>query len=413
MSIDSTALDQLTGPDAGDLLTAAVATGGGRLSRWRVSQVDHRPGDVTTVAYRARVSWPDGDRDDILGASLRPAHPTEQVNSPGVITLSDGEQWVSVWCVPHDPDLPGLSAALDPGVLARMLTSFGVDSTNLRPRLIGYRPRRRAVIQVTARGGTWFVKVLRAGEAEGLHQRHRLLHRAGVPVPPSLGWSDDGLLVLDGLPGTGLRGLLARATPSSLSPTPPAHSAGPWPTSLPTAEEVLAVLDRFPSEVVDLPRRTPWSRLGDRYAEVIAAALPSEQVRVRELARAVAVGLTGADPGTEPTHGDFYEAQLLVTDGRVSGLLDVDTAGPGCRADDLACALAHLDALTLNDPASQAAALAAQWRAGFELAVDPTELRLRTAGVLIALATGPHRVQRPDWQAATTRALDQIERLLA
>ncbi|HST85394.1 MAG TPA: hypothetical protein VLL08_26880, partial [Kineosporiaceae bacterium] len=375
MSADSTALDQLTGPDAGDLLTAAVATGGGRLGRWRVSQVDHRPGDVTTVAYLARVSWPDGDRDDVLGASLRSAQSTEELpNIPGIITLSDGEQRVSVWCVPHDPDLPGLTAALDVGVLARMLTSFGVDSTNLRTRLIAYRPRRRAVIQVTARGGTWFVKVLRAGEAEGLHRRHRLLHRAGVPVPPSLGWSDEGLLVLDGLPGTGLRSLLARAplTRSPLSPSPPtqspltqspltqsppthsppsrspliysrpadpapahpapahpapalsppafsppAHSAGPRPTSLPTAEEVLAVLDRFPSEVVDLPRRTPWSLLGDRYAEVIAAALPSERVRVRELARAVAAGLTGADPGSEPTHGDFYEAQLLVADGRV------------------------------------------------------------------------------------------------
>jgi hypothetical protein len=281
-----------------------------------------------------------------------------------------------------------------------MLSSFGMDATNLRTRLIAYRPRRRAVIQVTARGGAWFVKVLRAGEAEGLHRRHRLLHGAGVPVPHSLGWSDDGLLVLDGLPGTGLRALLA-------------GSPGQSPSRLPTPEELIAVLDRFPHETVELPRRPPWSRLGDRYAEVIAAALPSERARVRQLARAVAAGLTGADSGMEPTHGDFYEAQLLVTDGRISGLLDVDTAGPGCRADDLACALAHLEALSLSDPASAAAALAAQWRAGFQQAVDPTELRLRTAGVLITLATGPHRVQRPDWQAATTRALDNIERLLA
>jgi aminoglycoside phosphotransferase len=406
-SADGSALDLLTGPDAGDLLTTAVATRGGRLDRWRVSQVDHRPGDVTTVAYLARVNWPDGDRDDVLGASMRtiptgPAEPAESVdlhsNLPGVLTLSDGERQVSVWCVPNDPELPGLAAALDPGSLTRLLRSFTVDPTGLRTRLIAYRPQRRAVIQVTARGGTWFIKVLRKGGAEALHYRHRLLHRAGLPVPHSLGWSDDGLLVLEGLPGTGLRSLLTR---------PPG-------TMLPTAGELIAVLDLLPAEVATLPRRQPWSLASDQYAQVIAAALPPERDRVRQLAQAVSAGLADADPGTEATHGDFYEAQLLVGKGRISGLLDVDTAGPGCRTDDLACALAHLEALAVSDPASAeaATALAADWRAGFEATVDPVELRLRTAGVLIALATGPHRVQRPGWQAATTRALDNIERRL-
>ena len=45
------------------------------------------------------------------------------------------------------------------------------------------------------------------------------------------------------------------------------------------------------------------------------------------------------------THGDFHEGQLTVTrvgEGwRPSGLLDVDTVGPGHRVDDLACLVAH------------------------------------------------------------------------
>jgi aminoglycoside phosphotransferase len=399
-------LELLTGPDAGDLLAAAVGTAGGQLDDWRVSQVDHRPGEVTTVAYRARVRWPDGERDDVLGASVSAGPAFEQpidADSPaspaGVLTLSDGEQQVAVWCVPHDPDLPGLSAALDPGRLGRLLASFGVEATGLRIRLIGYRPRQRAVIRISAAGGTWYLKVLRPGQAAGLHHRHRLLHEAGVPVPRSLGWSDHGLLVLENLPGTGLRSLLAGT---------------PDPDRLPSAADLLGLLDRFPDPVLELPRRPAWSLNCDRYAEVIAAALPSEGDRVREFARTVLAGVAGADPGQDATHGDFYEAQLMVTGGRVSGLLDVDTAGPGHRADDLACALGHLEALAISDPAATvaASALATRWRNDFGHRVDPEQLRLREAGVRIGLATGPHRVQRPDWPAVTIRALDGIERLL-
>jgi aminoglycoside phosphotransferase len=323
----------------------------------------------------------------------------DDVNVPGILTLSDGEQQVTLWCVPNDPDLPGLVGALDPDTLARLLGSFGLDPTGLRTRLIAYRPRRRAVIQVSTASATWFLKVLRPGEAEGLHRRHRLLHDAGVPVPHSLGWSDHGLLVLENLPGTGLRSLLTGL---------------PETASLPSADDVLALLDRFPAGVLDLPRRPPWSSTCDRYAAVIGAALPGEAERAGQFARTVRSGLAGVEPGSDATHGDFYEAQLLVAQGRVSGVLDVDTAGPGHRADDLACALGHLEALAISDPASTIAAraLAARWRSDFRRRVDPQELLLREAGVRIGLATGPHRVQRPDWAAVTTRALDGIETLL-
>ena len=45
----------------------------------------------------------------------------------------------------------------------------------------------------------------------------------------------------------------------------------------------------------------------------------------------------------------------------------------------------------------------------FEEAVDPVELRLRTAGVLVSLATGPHRVQESRWPEATSRRLDAAQ----
>lgn len=46
----SDALTLLTGPDAAHLLDTAVGTVGGRIRSWSPSQIDHRPGESTTVA---------------------------------------------------------------------------------------------------------------------------------------------------------------------------------------------------------------------------------------------------------------------------------------------------------------------------------------------------------------------------
>src|SRR5699024_3239649 len=41
------------------------------------------------------------------------------------------------------------------------------------------------------------------------------------------------------------------------------------------------------------------------------------------------------------------------------------------------------------------------WHGTFSERVDPTELALRSAGVVLSLATGPHRQQEAAWEAAT------------
>ena len=51
-----------------------------------------------------------------------------------------------------------------------------------------------------------------------------------------------------------------------------------------------------------------------------------------------AARIIGLLPDTEPgpvvpSHGDFYEANLLVDGGEITGLLDVDAVGPGFRRD--------------------------------------------------------------------------------
>jgi hypothetical protein len=371
-----------------------VGTAGGDLVEWRPHQVDHRPGSATTVSYRTVVRWGDVVQHETLAASSGIGH-ADGVPA-GVLVLGDGERQIAVWRFPSDPGLPALAAACDRRAVGDLLTSIGVsgvasDGSNVQLRVRAYRPRRRAVIEARASGARVFLKVLPTHAVADLHARHRLLHEAGVPVPRSLGWTDDGLLVLQARSGTPGRERLRRGGP------------------LPTGHELTDVLDLLPAEVMELPLRRPWAEHAEHYAQVIGSALPREAGRVSELAARITQGLSGWEPNA-PTHGDFYEGQLLLDGARVSGLLDVDTVGPGRRADDLACLLAHAHVLALGGPGDAASIMGwlRSWQGWFEQVVDPVELRLRTAGVLLSLATGPHRVQEPGWPQATTLRLHAV-----
>lgn len=381
-------LTLLTGTDAGDLLSAALAPAGGVLEEWSTRDVDCRPGDRTTATYAARVAWPDGARAETLAASVSAAGSSRPADGH----VTDGEHDVQVWRFPFDPELPALAGACFPGSVAALLRDLGIDSTGLGLRVVSYRPRKRAVVEVTTGHRRLYLKVVRPRAAVRLHRRHALLTAADVPVARSLGHSEDGLVVVEAVRGTPMRAALDVAGPRCCDP------AG-----------LVALLDGLPDEVRRLPRRQPWADHVRHYAEVIAAGTADEAARAREIADTIARGLHGSDPGDEATHGDFYEAQVSVADGAVAGLLDVDTLGPGRRSDDLACMLAHLAVAGVMAPGQDGdgvrAALFA-WQPVFERRVDPSELRLRTAGVIVSLATGPFRAQEPGWAEATTRRLD-------
>lgn len=387
----------LTGPSAHELLAAAVGTAGGELVRWRVRQVDHRPGRSVTTSYAARVRWGTHEQDETLGASTGTFPGPGTATPAGVLTLSDGDRDVQVWRVPVDPGLPGLAAACDPAAVAAVLTRFGAACApdQVRLRMRAYRPRRRAVVQADVPGGRLYLKVLRPHRAQELHERHRLLHGAGLPVPRSLGFTADGVVVLEPLLGEPMRPRLVTGGP------------------VPSGRALVELVDRFPRSVLDLPERKSWSHGAGHYASVVAAALPEAGERVRAVADAVLAAVRDA-PADEPCHGDLYEAQLLLDGPRVSGLLDVDSVGPGRRADDLACLLAHAHVLGLMRPEREErlGAIRADWLAAADAVLDPAEVRVRTAGVLLSLTTGPHRVQEDGWQEATLARVAAAERWL-
>jgi len=377
----------LTGPDAGDVLRAALAGAGGELLSWRAGQVDHQPGRSSTVSYRAQVRWDDGRTTDERLAACTGSAPA------GTLLLESGADRVAVWRFPHDPSLPALPAALDEAAVAGLLRALGLSSGLVRLRVRAYRPRRRAVVEAVGEGGgRLFLKVVRPSRVRALHERHRLLTAHGVPAPQSLGWTPDGLLVLGALPGRTLRDALRAGS-----------------TPLPDGAAVLDLLDRLPSELADGPGRQSWLDRAPHYAAVVGASLPPVADRARELA----AGITEV-AGTGPlaaVHGDLYESQLLIGGGGIAGVLDVDTAGPGERLDDLACLLGHLSVLSQLNPQRAGAIdlLGSRYAAAFEQVVDPVDLRYRAAAVVLSLATGPHRVQEDGWQEATVRRLDLVE----
>ena len=399
MTDDGSAL--LTSDAVGELLEAAVDHAGGRLLSWKMDHVDTNPHRSTTATYSAVVDWPYGRRDELLGVSARARGPAASDERAEI--FADGDRAVAVWLYPHDPDLPGLARAAYPESMADLLTATGASRVpvvpeNLDLEMVAYRPRRRAVLRATVRHPRqqFFVKVLRSRLFTEVSQRHHLLRDAGVPSPEVAAETPDYLLVLRGLPGRPL----ATAVFDDLDPC--------------TAESLIDVLDSMPAAVSRLERRPPWSDAVGHYAAMVTRAVPSLEPRMDWLVEQISSGLRSFPPGDEPTHGDFHEGQVHVADGGVCGVLDVDTIGPGRRADDLACLIAHLSTIQRMNARQEARVhhLLRTWVPVFDRRVDPVELRLRAAAVVVSLATGPYRGQEPDWERATAQMVASAQALV-
>ena len=382
----------LLGPKAGGLLTAVANTAGGELGSWRPRQVNYQPHRSTVVQYRAAMRWPSGQATSetfvaATGDSL-PAH--------GAAVFEDGSARVAVWRWPNDPFLPGLADALDPNKVASLLEDLGSDGGAVQLRTRAYRPGRRAVIEATGRRGRLFLKVVRPAKAEALHQLHRSL-APHVPVPASLGWTNPGVVVLAARPGLTLR----QALRSSQQPPPP-------------PQVIVGLLDRLPAHLAgQSPPRDLLSSI-EHHAQVIAATVPSARGPLETLLGSLRSCISPDPSKVTAVHGDLYEGQLLVDGSRITGLLDIDTAGAGLRVDDLANFCAHLSVLALvTDRPKRVKRYGADLLGYAERHHQPSELRPRIAAAVLSLATGPFRVLEPEWAHNTLRRLELASEWLA
>ncbi len=400
----------LTGTEAGGMIAGALEPDGSRLLDWQVHTVHHRPGAGVTVGYTATVerpapSGPVRAEEYICATTAQLSH----TGTPGLVRLgTPGGAPVHLWRHPADPELPALAVACDATRLAERL------GTPVSVELLAYRPTRRAVVRVTradrsqtadARDRTAYLKVVRPSVAAAFVDRHRMLTDAGVPAPRVLRADDDGMVLLETGRGTPLANLLARGLGQR-------------------GDEVLSALvstlDALPPAVLDLPRRPAWSDRVDHYAHAAATVLPEHAARTAALAAGVNELMAASDAGpVVPTHGDFYEANVLMDDApgvvSVATLLDVDAVGPGRRVDDLACLLGHVSVLPHLAPQTYpyVPAVLEAWTAACSRMVDPVALHARSAGVVLSLVAGARRTDGGHWRSDAEGRLARAESWLA
>ncbi len=335
------------------------------------------------MQYAADVERSDGTRTrETLAATTG-----DRIPDGAAVLAGHGVQ-VGVWRWPQDPALPALATAADPVRVSEALQTAGLARDGVpRVRMRSYRPGRRAVLEVEGGGPRLYVKVVRPKAVTALRARHELLAEH-VPVPRPLAATADGMLVLSECPGTSLRSQLTRDLPAP----PPA--------------DLDALLDFLPPALLDLPRRRTHLERVPHFTAVLAGTAVTGKAERAQL-DALAATLAQADPGTHPevaVHGDFYDGQLLCGERQVTGLVDVDTAGPGHRVDEWATLLAHLSVLALHGTAA-ARRYGARVLDHAEERFARAQLRPRVAAAVLGLATGPFRVQQSRWEEHTRARL--------
>ncbi|CAN5810964.1 hypothetical protein BH23ACT4_BH23ACT4_02600 [soil metagenome] len=364
-------------------LVAVIEAAGSRLTGLAAVQSSWWPGKQLTVRYRftADGGLLEGDRQIVATAGRIPDG-AAQVEGP------DGD--VGVWVVPNDPALPGLPSALDRVTVSSLVADMGIRTSVNSMRFRAYRPGRRGVVEAVGSPHSLFLKVVRPKSAKSLHEKHRHLS-AEMPVPDSLGYSRDlGVVVLPAIPGTDLR----RAFRDDEA-------------KLPDPSAVATMIDDLPCPFDDTVTKSSIDKLA-RVVDLLSRVVPSEADRLHQLVSAIGPDESEADV---PVHGDFYEAQVLVRDGLPTGLIDVDTYGWGRPGDDPAMMLGHLTLLAEGAPhPNRVLAFASRLQEIWEARVDPVDLRRRTAAVILGQATGPFRVQRPEWPAETSTRIDSAQR---
>lgn len=364
-------------------LEAIAQTTGGSLVAHELTNVTWWPGRSCTVQWTARI---DGGRLDGVGEFVA----TTLEGPEGALRVGDGTHDVTVWKVPHDPFLPALERVLEPGVAAKLVSSLDGELASATTRLRAYRPGRRAVVEVQGEGShRVFLKLVKPRRLEGLRRRHEELSQH-LPVPEPLAVERDlGLLVMPTMRGRTLREVLEDPE-----------------ATLPAPEVVVALPEQLP-ELSKMAEVTSSITAAARMAELLTRLLPAQQERIASLLERI-----GPEDVTERVvaHGDYHEAQLLVADGAIVSLLDVDTVGWGRPGDDASVMLAHLTLWSaMSSQPERVRAYAVELQQLWDDKLDAADLRRRVAARLMGLAVGPFRAQAPDWPVQVSWRLDLAE----
>ena len=154
----------------------------------------------------------------------------------------------------------------------------------------------------------------------------------------------------------------------------------------------------------------------DAQAETIRHLCPTLGNQAEQLCREIVSALENLSEETTVLHGDFYDKQVLISDGNPV-ILDLDEARLGHPAIDLGLFIAHLERHRLNHRLSshEAGVLANALVRGYQRTRPaPTEvtIRLYTAIGLMHLAAEPFRYRDPNWHEQMQSQLSHVDAIL-
>jgi aminoglycoside phosphotransferase len=389
----------LTGPYASDVVGAAVRAAGSELLTCRPVQVQYRPGSDLIVRYRATLRLHDGSvaNETLLAGVTR--HGPHQGTLPVEADTESGTNLVAgVWRWPFDPVLTELDRIVSPARAADELA--GLVHGRVHVDVVVYRPCERVVARITdAAGHQIYVKLVAPAAVAPLAERHRRLREAGVPAPAVL-QTGHSWIAMESLAGPTLRDVLKADGSIDRSQLPAAAHLAELSAAIGTA---------------DLGHLRPVRRRLDdavAHASMLATVHTDEADRLHRLAdTARRESLATASRCGAVIHSDLHEGQLIVRDGAVVGVLDVDDAGPGDPFDDAATLVGHLRyrAIVTADRADELTRYADEVRRAACEHLDAGALDVATGAVLVGLATGPFRIQQSRWQESVTKVLDVAE----
>lgn len=393
----------LTSKRAGEMLRLAFADSG-ILRSWQVHQVHHRPGAGVSVGYAVLLDVHDPfERRDLYVVASTAQIKEEKVLEVAGKRLRLGQTAVNIWEFPYDPELPALELACS----VEQMSAYLDEPIELE--LVGYRPTRRAVVRIERENNPpIYAKVIRPTTQQEFEYRLNIVHRAGINCP-QIFRSEVGIVMMTAVKGVPLSRILGQSSH---------RVAEEQRLKKSDARKILNnlenTLDTLPHLALGLHKRPAWVDRCEHYAAAATLALPSAAKQCKKISQDIRELLAVSDLGPQVvTHGDFYEANIYLDPitRQFSGLLDLDSLGPGYRVHDWGCLLGHMSVLPTLAPKfyDGVQEIIDDWFRILSQQVDEVALAASAAGTALSLVAGA-RKGCANWEVEAKNRLNAAQR---
>lgn len=325
---------------------------------------------------------------------------------PGRVVLTGQKIIFSTF--PNDAKLASLHSLNDEGFRRRLFgRMFGSDSAwqdSTFGQILNYKPERRYVVGLErADGEAALAKFYSRGDYAKAHAISRKMNKSHHDFcPETIGRSKKhSVVAYRWQPGTTLRQLSIDGKLSM--------------SDLVATAESLAEFHASSGQGLSLPGLDGQLERLNALADQLGILLPQLARRAKNLAQRLTRWLSTQRPQRQPIHGDFYDKQAVINNGRAS-LIDLDAAQLGSPLADLGSYIAHLErwagnhGISVNDVRTQKETLVGAYEK-LSGSTCPDQLDCYIALSLFALIHHPFRNWAQDWPVQTERLLTRVENL--